>query len=142
MERCENADLKYFVASGTELLSIFRLSATENIFFFYFQVNDVLVQLGYKALPCPVARDTKRDHEIQQKIMELKKERLEQDQQQEEQQEEQQQEVVPPSASVSGCFVSLPNIEAVTLKKAQQSTNHVSFGPEYVRHIPPRSKKY
>ena len=34
------------------------------------------------------------------------------------------------------------NIEAVTLKKAQQSTNRVSFGPEYVRHIPPRSKKY
>ena len=82
-----------------------------------FQVNDVLVDLGYKALPCPVARDTKRDPEIQRKIMELKKER--------QLLEETEQEEVPAQQ-----------------QQQQQSNNHVSFGPEFVRHIPPRSNKF
>ena len=102
-----------------------------------FQVNDVLVELGYKALPCPVARDTKRDPEIQRKIMELKKER------------QQAEEVVPP---VSAHFVS--DGEAVSSQhqqqeetvyspqQQQQSNNHVSFGPEFVRHIPMRKNKF
>ena len=33
--------------------------------------------MGFKALPCPVAQNTKKDQEIQRKIMELKKERME-----------------------------------------------------------------
>ena len=78
-----------------------------------FQVNDVLVDLGYKALPCPVARDTKKDSEIQRKIMELKKERQ-----------------------------LLEEQEEVPAQQQQQSNNHVSFGPEFVRHIPPRSNKF
>ena len=101
------------------------------------QVNDVLVELGYKALPCPVARDTKRDPEIQRKIMELKKER------------QQAEEVVPP---VSAHFVS--DGEAVSSQHQQQQqetvyspqqqppNNHVSFGPEFVRHIPMRKNKF
>ena len=96
----------------------------------------MLVELGYKALPCPVARDTKRDPEIQRKIMELKKER------------QQAEEVVPP---VSAHFVSdgetaySPQQQQETVsspRQQQQSNNHVSFGPEFVRHIPMRKNKF
>ena len=54
----------------------------------------MLVDLGYKALPCPVARDTKKDSEIQRKIMELKKERqlLEEAEQEEVPAQQQQQQ--------------------------------------------------
>ena len=58
-----------------ERSAIFSPHGIFNVKFNLFQVNDVLVDLGYKALPCPVARVTKRDPEIQQKIMELKRER-------------------------------------------------------------------
>ena len=109
-------------------------------------MNDVLVELGYKALPCPVARETKRDPEIQQKIMELKKERqLEVEVQEEGEEERTTDPRTPPR--VSGCFVSLANIEGSLKKTAssspqQQPMNHVSFGPELVRYIPARNNKF
>ena len=111
-------------------------------------MNDVLVELGYKALPCPVARETKRDPEIQQKIMELKKERqLEVEEQEAEEEERTTDPHTPPR--VSGCFVSLANIEGSLKKtassspqKQQQPNNHVSFGPELVRYIPARNNKF
>ena len=110
-------------------------------------MNDVLVELGYKALPCPVARETKRDPEIQQKIMELKKERqLEVEEQEEGEKERTTDPRTPPR--VSGCFVSLANIEGSLKKTAssspqqQQPNNHVSFGPELVRYIPARNNKF
>ena len=110
----------------------------------------MLVELGYKALPCPVARETKRDPEIQQKIMQLKKERqLEGEQEEEEEQEGQERATDPRTPPrVSGCFVSLANIEGSLKKTAasspqqQQPSNHVSFGPELVRYIPARSNKF
>ena len=110
-----------------------------------FQVNDVLVEQGYMALPCPVARDTRKDPEIQKKIMELKKER-------------QQDDAGMPPPRVSGCFVSVEKIggsqknstsaapheqqsnDAQAINK--QTNNHVSFGPEHVRFIPPRNNKF
>ena len=39
------------------------------------KINDILVEEGYKALPCPLAQKTVRDNEIQRKLLELKRER-------------------------------------------------------------------
>ena len=65
--------------------------------------------MGFKALPCPVAQNTKKDQEIQRKIMELKKERQEKMGEMEMmQQEEQQQSQEKEDVSVPGCFVALP----------------------------------
>ena len=113
-------------------------------------MNDVLVELGYKALPCPVARETKRDPEIQQKIMELKKERQLEVEEQEQGEGEEVRTTDPRTPPrVSGCFVSLANIEGSLKKTAssspqqqQQPNNHVSFGPELVRYIPARVNKF
>ena len=48
--------------------------------------------MGFKALPCPVAQNTKKDQEIQRKIMELKKERQEKMGEMEMMQQQQSQE--------------------------------------------------
>ena len=132
-----------------ERSAIFSPHGIFNVRFNLFQVNDVLVDLGYKALPCPVARATKRDPEIQQKIMELKRERqLEEEEEQEEREEEEVERATDPHTPprVSGCFVTLKNIDGSLKKTASssqhQSNNHVSFGPEFVRHIPARSNKF
>ena len=133
-----------------ERSAIFSPHGIFNVKFNLFQVNDVLVDLGYKALPCPVARVTKRDPEIQQKIMELKRERqLEEEEEQEEREEEEVERATDPHTPprVSGCFVTLKNIDGSLKKTAStsqqhQSNNHVSFGPEFVRHIPARSNKF
>ena len=135
-----------------ERSAIFSPHGIFNVKFNLFQVNDVLVDLGYKALPCPVARVTKRDPEIQQKIMELKRERQLEEEEEQEQEEREEEEVeratdphTPPR--VSGCFVTLKNLDGNLKKTAsssqqQQSNTHVSFGPEFVRHIPARSNKF
>ena len=135
-----------------ERSAIFSPHGIFNVKFNSFQVNDVLVDLGYKALPCPVARVTKRDPEIQQKIMELKRERQLEEEEEEEEEEREEEEVerandphTPPR--VFGCFVTLKNIDGSLKKTAsssqhQQSNTHVSFGPEFVRHIPARSNKF
>ena len=133
-----------------ERSAIFSPHGIFNVKFNLFQVNDVLVDLGYKALPCPVARVTKRDPEIQQKIMELKRERqLEEEEEQEEREEEEVERATDPHTPprVSGCFVTLKNLDGNLKKTAsssqqQQSNTHVSFGPEFVRHIPARSNKF
>ena len=39
------------------------------------KVNDILQEMGFKSLPCPVAPNTQKDKEIQKKLVELKKER-------------------------------------------------------------------
>ena len=39
------------------------------------KINGILVEQGYKALPCPVAPKTVKDDEIQRKLVELKRER-------------------------------------------------------------------
>ena len=39
------------------------------------KVNDILQEMGFKSLPCPVAPNTQKDKEIQRKLVELKKER-------------------------------------------------------------------
>ena len=41
------------------------------------KVNDILVENGYKTLPCPVAPKSHKDGEIQKKLIQLKKEKLE-----------------------------------------------------------------
>ena len=131
-----------------ERSAIFSPHGIFNVKFNLFQVNDVLVDLGYKALPCPVARVTKRDPEIQQKIMELKRERQLEEEEEEREEEEGVERATDPHTPppVSGCFVTLKNIDGSLKKTAsssqQQSNNHVSFGPEFVRHIPARSNKF
>ena len=85
--------------------------------------------MGFKALPCPVAQNTKKDQEIQRKIMELKKER-----------QEKMGEMEMMNVSVPGCFVALPKLPPGPPQESPN--NHVSFGPELVRYIPPRNNKF
>ena len=87
--------------------------------------------MGFKALPCPVAQNTKKDQEIQRKIMELKKER-----------QEKMGEMEMMNVSVPGCFVALPKLPPGPPQTLESPNNHVSFGPELVRYIPPRNNKF
>ena len=96
--------------------------------------------MGFKALPCPVAQNTKKDQEIQRKIMELKKER--QEKMGEMEMMQQQHSEKEEDVSVPGCFVALPKLPPGPPQTLESPNNHVSFGPELVRYIPPRNNKF
>ena len=96
--------------------------------------------MGFKALPCPVAQNTKKDQEIQRKIMELKKER--QEKMGEMEMMQQQHSEKEEDVSVTSCCVALPKLPPGPPQTPESPNNHVSFGPEFVRYIPPRNNKF
>ena len=103
------------------------------------KVNDVLQEMGFKTLPCPVAPNTQKDKEIQRKLVELKKERQLQSLSDIVEEEELVEEVdnnhllstqKPPE--------SLINVREDIFDQNSPKTNQrkVSFGPDEVFFVP------
>ena len=103
------------------------------------KVNDVLQEMGFKTLPCPVAPNTHKDQEIQRKLVELKKERQLQSLSDIVEEEELVEEVdnnhllsthKPPE--------SLINVREDIFDQNSPKTNQrkVSFGPDEIFFVP------
>ena len=80
------------------------------------KVNSILLEQGYKALPCPVAIKTAKDDEIQRNLMKLKKERQVQDISETE--------------------------EGASSSDTTAGRKNVTFGEESIRYIPALKKKF
>ena len=108
------------------------------------KVNDILQEMGFKSLPCPVAPNTQKDKEIQRKLVELKKER---------QQslgnivEEEVVEVVDnhTTSAPPETFINIrkdifnQNCSGIIQSEVSKSPNsgrRVSFGPDEIHYVP------
>ena len=107
------------------------------------KVNDILQEMGFKSLPCPVAPNTQKDKEIQKKLVELKKERH---QGLGDMVEEQRVDVVDNhTTSLSPeSFINIRkdifnhNSSGPIQNEASKSPSgrRVSFGPDEIRYVP------